>query len=157
MDHFTNIKVKGVIDESGTKNYIITNTDDGSEHIAIKRVTGSKYDIGEHTCLTLRQCKVLVSENRVMHFADRCTKIVPDSVVDGPPEDEGDRKAETWACVDPCALLILLVDATDHEVRRTLDAYDHEVRRTLDAYGWVTQDGELDSEQANENYEKWSN
>jgi len=55
MDHFTNIKVKGVTDEGGRKNYIIKNTDDGSEHIAIKRESGSKYDIGEHTCLTLRQ------------------------------------------------------------------------------------------------------
>ena len=137
MDHFTNIKVKGVIDESGNKNYIITNTDDGSEHVAIKRETGSKYDIGEHTCLTLRQCKVLVSEDRVRHFAD--------SVDDEPAEVEQGRRPETWACVDPCALLILLADTTDPEVRRTLDAY-----------GWVTPEGELDSEQANENYEKWS-
>ena len=141
MDHFTNIKVKGVSDESGRKNYIITNTDDGSEHVAIKRESGSKYDIGEHTCLTLRQCKVLVSEDRVRHFADRCTKIVPDSEV----ADEPERKPETWDCCDPCALLILLADTTDPEVRRTLDAY-----------GWVTQDGELDDEQANDNYEKWS-
>ena len=137
MDHFTNIKVKGVIDESGNKNYIITNTDDGSEHVAIKRVTGSKYDIGEHSCLTLRQCKVLVSEDRVRHFAD--------SVSDEPTEVEEDRRPETWACVDPCALLILRADTTDPEVRRTLDAY-----------GWITPDGELDDEQANENYEKWS-
>ena len=144
MDHFTNIKVKGVIDESGTKNYIITNTDDGSEHVAIKRVTGSKYDIGEHTCLTLRQCKVLVSEDRVRHFADSVEDIA-DKLVDGLLGDEGDRKPETWQCVDPCALLILLADTTDPEVRRTLDAY-----------GWVTPDGELDDEQANENYEKWS-
>jgi len=145
MDHFTNIKVKGVIDESGTKNYIITNTDDGSEHVAIKRVTGSKYDIGEHTCLTLRQCKVLVSEDRVRHFADSVDDI-SNKLVDGLFEDEPERRPETWQCVDPCALLILLADTTDPEVRRTLDAY-----------GWVTQDGELDDEQANENYEKWSN
>ena len=144
MDHFTNIKVKGVIDESGSKNYIITNTDDGSEHVAIKRTTGSKYDIGEHSCLTLRQCKVLVSEDRVRHFADSVEDIA-DKLVDGLLGDEGDRRPETWACVDPCALLILLADTTDPEVRRTLDAY-----------GWVTPDGELDDEQANENYEKWS-
>ena len=144
MDHFTNIKVKGVIDESGSKNYIITNTDDGSEHVAIKRVTGSKYDIGEHTCLTLRQCKVLVSEDRVRHFADSVDDIA-DKLVEGLFEDEPERRPETWQCVDPCALLILLADTTDPEVRRTLDAY-----------GWVTQDGELDDEQANENYEKWS-
>ena len=116
MDHFTNIKVKGVSDESG-----------------------SKYDIGEHTCLTLRQCKVLVSENRVRHFADSREEVVVDAV-----EDRSERKPETWACVDPCALLILLADTTDPEVRRTLDAY-----------GWITQDGELDDEQANDNYEKW--
>jgi len=140
MDHFTNIKVKGVSDESGRKNYIITNTDDGSEHVAIKRESGSKYDIGEHTCLTLRQCKVLVSENRVRHFADSRGEVVVDAV-----EDKPDRKPETWSCVDPCALLILLADTTDPEVRRTLDAY-----------GWITQDGELDDEQANDNYEKWS-
>ena len=145
MDHFTNIKVKGVIDESGTKNYIITNTDDGSEHVAIKRVTGSKYDIGEHSCLTLRQCKVLISEDRVRHFADSHEEIA-DKLVDGLLGDEAERKSETWQCVDPCALLILFA----HHI-------DPEVRRTLDAYGWVTPDGELDDEQANENYEKWSN
>ena len=139
MDHFTNIKVKGVSDESGRKNYIITNTDDGSSHVAIKRESGSKYDIGEHTCLTLRQCKVLVSENRVRHFADSREEVAA-VAVEGKPE----RKPETWSCVDPCALLILLADTTDPEVRRTLDAY-----------GWVTQDGELDDEQANDNYEKW--
>jgi len=140
MDHFTNIKVKGVSDGCGRKNYIITNTDDGSEHVAIKRETGSKYDIGEHTCLTLRQCKVLVSENRVRHFADSREEMVVDAV-----EDKSERKPETWDCCDPCALLILLADTTDPEVRRTLDAY-----------GWITQDGELDDEQANDNYEKWS-
>jgi len=144
MDHFTNIKVKGVSDESGRKNYIITNTDDGSSHVAIKRESGSKYDIGEHTCLTLRQCKVLVSENRVRHFADSRESIV-DKLADGLFEDEPERKPETWSCVDPCALLILLADTTDPEVRRTLDAY-----------GWITQDGELDDEQANDNYERWS-
>ena len=141
MDHFTNIKVKGVSDESGRKNYIITNTDDGSSHVAIKRESGSKYDIGEHTCLTLRQCKVLVSENRVRHFADSREEVAAAAV-----EDKPERKPETWSCVDPCALLILLADTTDPEVRRTLDAY-----------GWITQDGELDDEQANDNYEKWSN
>ena len=141
MDHFTNIKVKGVSDESGRKNYIITNTDDGSEHVAIKRESGSKYDIGEHTCLTLRQCKVLVSENRVRHFADSREEVAVEAVA-----DKSERKPETWSCVDPCALLILLADTTDPEVRRTLDAY-----------GWITQDGELDDEQANDNYEKWSN
>jgi hypothetical protein len=140
MDHFTNIKVKGVSDGCGRKNYIITNTDDGSEHVAIKRETGSKYDIGEHTCLTLRQCKVLVSENRVRHFADSREEMVVDAV-----EDKSERKPETWDCCDPCALLILLADTTDPEVRRTLDAY-----------GWITQDGELDDEQANDNYERWS-
>ncbi len=140
MDHFTNIKVRGVSDESGRKNYIITNTDDGSSHVAIKRETGSKYDIGEHTCLTLRQCKVLVSENRVRHFADSREEVAAVAV-----EDKPERKPETWSCVDPCALLILLADTTDPEVRRTLDAY-----------GWITQDGELDDEQANDNYEKWS-
>jgi len=140
MDHFTNIKVKGVSDESGRKNYIITNTDDGSEHVAIKRESGSKYDIGEHSCLTLRQCKVLVSENRVRHFADSHEEVSVDTA-----EDEPERKPETWSCVDPCALLILLADTTDPEVRRTLDAY-----------GWITQDGELDDEQANDNYERWS-
>ena len=142
MDHFTNIKVKGVSDESGRKNYIITNTDDGSSHVAIKRESGSKYDIGEHTCLTLRQCKVLVSENRVKHFADRCTKIAPDSEV----ADEPERKPETWACVDPCALLILHAGSVS----------DPEVKRTLDAYGWLLPDGSLDVEQAEENLEKWS-
>ena len=141
MDHFTNIKVKGVSDESGRKNYIITNTDDGSEHVAIKRESGSKYDIGEHTCLTLRQCKVLVSENRVRHFADSREEMVVDAV-----EDKSERKPETWDCCDPCALLILHAGSVS----------DPEVKRTLDAYGWLLPDGSLDVEQAEENLEKWS-
>ena len=141
MDHFTNIKVKGVSDESGRKNYIITNTDDGSDHVAIKRESGSKYDIGEHTCLTLRQCKVLVSENRVKHFADSREEVAVAAVADEP-----ERKPETWDCVDPCALLILHVG----------NVGDPEVKRTLDAYGWLLPDGRFDVEQAEENLEKWS-
>ena len=142
MDHFTNIKVKGVSDESGRKNYIITNTDDGSEHVAIKRESGSKYDIGEHSCLTLRQCKVLVSENRVRHFADSHEEVSVDTT-----EDKPERKPETWSCVDPCALLILLAEGG---VSRK------EINRTLDSFGWVTPDGNRDIKGAEENYSKWS-
>lgn len=145
MSHFTNIKVKGVEDESGRKNYIITNTDDGSEHVAIKRESGSKYDIGEHNCLTLRQCKQLVSDNRVKHFADRCTKIVQDNIVDDLAGALSDKTDKTWDCCDPCALLILHAGSVD----------DPEVKRTLDAYGWLLPDGTLDVEQAEENLEKW--
>ena len=143
VSHFTNVKVKGVTDEKGNKNYIITNTDDGVEHVALKRETGSKYDIGEHTCLTLRQCKQLVSEDRVRHFADRCTKVVPDT-----SGDEVMRGKETWSCVDPCALVIMLAAG--------VDVPDSVVDRTLDAWGWIIPAGLRDIVQAEENYDKWS-
>ena len=125
-----NIKVKGILDEKGIKNYMITNTDSGEVHAAVREGQFS-FRVGEFVG-TLGQCKRMVSAGHVVHFAD------------AKPGADGEAGG-TWGCVDPCALLILLADKTDPEVRRTLDAY-----------GWVTQDGELDIEQANESYGKWS-
>lgn len=124
-----NVKVKGVLDENGIKNFMITNTDTGEVHVALR--DGQKFILGEFRG-TLAQCKQLVSVSEVVHFAD------------APPEPESNHS--TWDCVHPCALLILHAGSVD----------DPEVKRTLDAFGWLLPDGKLDIEQAEENLEKWS-
>ncbi len=128
----SNVKVKGVLDENGVKNFIITNKDTGESHVAMRHGQFS-FSVGEFTG-TLKQCKQLVSANEVVHFAD------------APPEPED--KQDTWGCVDPCALLIIAA-AGGH-------VSDDEINRTLDAHGWIKPDGERDSLHARENLEKWS-
>ena len=125
-----NVKVKGVLDETGAKNFMITNTDTGEVHVAMR--DGQKFTLGEFKG-TLAQCKQLVSEGRVVHFADS-------------PEEK--KKLGTWDCVDPCALLILVAAGAD--------VSPAEIDKTLDAYGWLVPDGQHDALAARENYEKWS-
>ena len=93
------------------------------------------------------QRKQLVSEDKVVHFADRCTKVVPDNE----PED----RQGTWNCVDPCALLIMLQAGVTVGHGDDCVSPD-EIKRTLDAHGWLTPEGLTDVVQADENYEKWS-
>jgi len=125
----SNVKVKGVLDETGVKNFMITNTETGETHVAIR--SGQKFEVGEFRG-TLAQCKDLVGASKVVHFAD------------APPEPESNHS--TWDCVHPCALLILHAGSVD----------DPEIKRTLDAFGWLLPDGKLDIEHAEENLEKWS-
>ncbi len=129
----SNVKVKGVLDENGIKNFMITNTDTGEVHVAMR--DGQKFVVGEFRG-TLSQCKQLVSASEVVHFAD------------APPEPMDSRADGTWDCVDPCALLIIAA-AGGH-------VSDDEINRTLDAHGWIKPDGERDSLHARENLEKWS-
>ncbi len=145
VSHFTNIKVRGIHDQNNVKNYTITNTDDGSSHMAMRRGNG-KYDLGKNTDITLRQCKQLVSEDRVEYFADGMSRSVSSEIADDLAAALFERTDKTWDCVDPCALLMLHAGSVD----------DPEVKRTLDAYGWLMPDGSLDVEQAEENLEKWS-
>jgi len=133
----SNVKVKGVLDENGVKNFMITNKDTGETHVALR--DGQKFLLGEFKG-TLAQCKQLVSEDKVVHFADRCTKVAPDNE----PED----RQGTWDCVDPNALLILL--------QAGVSVGSEEIKRTLDAHGWLTPDGLTDVVQAESNFEKWS-
>ncbi len=143
VSHFTNIKVRGIHDQNNVKNYMITNTDDGSSHMALRRSNG-KYDLGKNTDITLRQCKQLVSEDRVEYFADGMSRSVSPEVSDDLAAALFERPDKTWDCVDPCALLIIM------------DCKGEEVDRTLDAYGWINPDGTRDDEAANEAFEKWS-
>ena len=124
-----NVKVKGVVDETGVKNFMITNTDTGEVHVALR--SGQKFELGEFRG-TLAQCKQLVAASEVVHFADQ------------PPEPESNHSA--WDCVHPCALLILKSDELGCK----------EVLRTLDSFGWLLPSGEPDVKGAKENYEKWS-
>jgi hypothetical protein len=126
-----NVKVKGVLDETGVKNFMITNTDTGEVHVAMR--DGQKFVLGEFTG-TLKQCKELVAASKVVHFAD------------APPEPESNHSS--WDCVHPCALLIKLASTTFK--------HEEEIHRTLDAFGWMKPDGTPDFEGADKNYEKWS-
>ena len=125
----SNLKVKGVLDENGVKNFMITNKDTGETHVALR--DGQKFLLGEFKG-TLAQCKQLVSEDKVVHFAD------------APPEPESNHSS--WDCVHPCALLILLAEGG---VSRK------EIDRTLDAFGWMKPEGKRDIEGAAKNYEQW--
>lgn len=124
-----NVKVKGVVDETGVKNFMITNTDTGEVHVAMR--SGQKFEVGEFRG-TLAQCKAMVAESKVVHFAD------------APPEPESNHSS--WSCCHPCALLILHAGSID----------DPEIKRTLDAFGWLLPDGRLDIEEAEKNIERWS-
>ena len=126
-----NVKVKGVLDETGIKNFMITNTDTGEVHVAMR--DGHKFVLGEFRG-TLAQCKSLVAASKVVHFAD------------APPEPESNHSS--WDCVHPCALLILLAAGGD--------VSPAEIDRTLDSFGWLKPEGEHDALGARENYEKWS-
>lgn len=125
------VKVKGVLDENGIKNFMITNKETGEVHVALR--DGQKFVLGEFRG-TLAQCKQLVAASKVVHFAD------------AEPEPEPESNRNTWDCVHPCALLILKSD----ELRNA------EVLRTLDNFGWLLPNGEPDLEGARKNYDRWS-
>ncbi len=126
-----NVKVKGVLDENGIKNFMITNTDTGETHVALR--DGQKFVLGEFRG-TLAQCKQLVAASKVVHFADS--------------KPEVEEKRDTWSCVAPCALLIMLAAGVEVD--------PDEINRTLDAHGWMTPEGLTDIVQAEENFDKWS-
>lgn len=126
------LKTKGVFDENNEKNYEIR-TPCGDRYIALKE--GQKYLIGDDGIKrTLRDCKSLVADDAVIFFADATEA------------SEAPKADGTWTCVDPCALLTL-IDGGCHVSRDEID-------RTLDAYGWIKPDGERDTLQARENFEK---
>ena len=126
------LKVKGVLDETGVKNFIIR-TPLGDEFVALR--VGKKFTIGDDDAKrTLSECKQVVADDRVVFFAD---------AEKGP---EAPEQGETWQCCDPCALLILMSHSgVDFP----------EVKRTLDAYGWLLPDGSVDVKAASANLEQW--
>ena len=132
----SNVKVKGVLDENGVKNFMITNKDTGETHVALR--DGQKFLLGEFKG-TLAQCKQLVSEDKVVHFAD------------APPEPESNHSS--WDCVHPCALLIKLW--TEPHIEYMPEGLTDEISRTLDSFGWLDRDGMLDIDAAQDNYDKW--
>ena len=126
------LKVKGIMDENGVKNFLIETPDNGS-YIAL-RLPGGKFTVGDDgVSRTLKQCKEAVANDAVVFFADA-------------EKASEEPRGGTWDCVDPCALLILHAGGID----------DPEIKRTLDAFGWLLPDGLLDVEQAEANLEKWS-
>lgn len=62
-----NVSTKGILDETGTKHFAITNKDTGEVHMAIR--SGQKFELGEFRG-TLKECKEIVAAGKVVHFAD---------------------------------------------------------------------------------------
>ncbi len=129
------LKTKGVMDESGVKNFFIE-TPEGLSYCALRQPNG-KFTIGDDgLSRTLKQCKEAVANDAVVYFAD---------ATEAP---EAPECGDTWNCVDANALLIILAAGG------TVDPA--EIDRTLDAHGWLKPDGQRDALQARENYSKWS-
>ena len=131
------LKVKGVLDEDGVKNFLIE-IPDGLSYCAMRQPNG-KFTIGDDgVSRTLKQCKELVANDAVVYFAD----------VTNATDDHDDTESKgAWDCVHPCALLILLAEC---------DVSREEIDRTLDAFGWMTPEGGRDFRAAEESLERWS-
>ena len=129
------LKTTGVLDESGVKNFFIE-TPEGLSFCAMRQPSG-KFTIGDDgVSRTLKQCKEAVANDAVVFFAD---------AAEAPEAPEG---GDTWSCVAPCALLIML--------QAGVEVNPDEIKRTLDAHGWLTPDGLTDVVQAESNLERWS-
>ena len=122
-----NVKVKGVFDQDGVKNYEIKNTDTGEIHIALR--VGQKYELGQFVG-TLGDCKKLVSECKVVHFADKNEEVEPPRI--GP-----------WDNLNPAAALVLWADKNPH------------VERILDNMGACDENGQPDLEWAKDELKRW--
>ena len=133
-----NVKVKGVLDESGVKNFMIINTETRETHIALR--DGQKFTLGEFRG-TLTQCKQLVAASQVVYPANE--------------EHEMEAQEEgNWDCVHPCALLVKLW--AEPHVKVMFAGLAEEIGRTLDSFGWIKPNGEIDFDAVEENYKKWS-
>ena len=129
------VKTKGILDENGVKHFQLTDSS-GDIYIAMRQPNG-RFTIGDDgVSRTLKQCKDAVVNDAVVFFAD---------ATEAPESPKG---GDTWSCVDPCALLIILAAGG------TVDPA--EIDKTLDAHGWLKPDGQHDALQAMENYCKWS-
>ncbi|MGI9459081.1 MAG: hypothetical protein ACR2NF_03705 [Pirellulales bacterium] len=129
------VKTKGILDENGVKHFQLTDSS-GDIYIAMRQPNG-RFTIGDDGVnRTLKQCKDAVVNDAVVFFAD---------ATEAPESPNG---GDTWSCVDPCALLIML--------QAGVDVASDEIKRTLDAHGWLTPEGLTDVVQAEENLEKWS-
>lgn len=133
-----NVKVKGITDECGVKHFSITNTDTGEIHMAIR--SGQMFELGEFRG-TLKQCKQLVSDQKVVHFADA-------------KDEEPKESSETWDCVSPAALLAMVVHGGEGNVMELIDGKNSEVERTLDSFGFMKPDGSIDFASAMREFER---
>ena len=133
MTDFSRLSVRGIFDQDNIKNFEIKDKESGEIFMAVR--SGQKFELGDFRG-TLAECKQKVIDGYSEHFADATE--APEA-----PEVDG-----TWACVDPCALLIMM--------QAGVELSPCEIKRTLDAHGWLTPDGLADIEQAESNLEKWS-
>ena len=119
------MKVRGYKDSDGVKHFNITH---GGKSYDARRV-GQKFE-----CMgrvdTLKNIKTMIESADV---GDTPTSNDDEYVIE-PPTPVGEYNRQTYDCVDPCALLILLLAG---EITKE----DPELRRTLDAFAWI-EDGQ---------------
>ena len=128
------LKTTGVLDESGIKNFLIK-TPDGLSFCAMRQ-SNNRFTIGDDgVSRTLKQCKEAVANDAVVFFAD---------ATEAPEAPEG---GDTWRCVEPNALLIML--------QAGVEVDPSEIKRTLDAHGGITPEGLTDVERAESKIKRW--
>ncbi len=130
-----NVKTVGVLDESGTKNYLITNKDTGEAHTALA-VGSGKFCVGMHKG-SLKSCKELVSSGSVIYSWDK-------QPTSDDENEDGITRPGTFECLDPCAALILWGDCKNKHVLEILDCS-----------GWLDRTGEIMVGEAELALEEW--
>lgn len=126
------MKVKGITNDSGVKDYLITH--DGKSYEATR--SGGLFSCCGVTD-TLKAIKSMIESGEI-------------SDIEMPPEASQHNPADSpglWGCCHPCALLVLTVGdrALDNEMRV-------QFIRTLDSYGWLTETGAPDYRKAMREY-----
>ena len=133
------LKTQSFINDLGEKCWFITRGNDNPVVVLPAPTNKSKYIVNEgDTPKTLREIKQDVLDGHHDHFADRCTKIVPDSPQEAPES--------IWSnCVPAASLLALLASGW------SLEALETEIKRTLDNEGLLV-DGDPDETTASAVY-----
>ena len=135
------LKTQSVLNDLGQKCWLITRGTDNPVVVLPAPSNKSKYIVNEGDApKTLKEIKQDVLDGKHDHFADKCTKIVPDSPSEAP--------SGVWDdCVAPQVLLALVASECSSAAIR------EEIYRTLDCYGYLV-DGEADWRTATLVFEK---
>lgn len=120
------MKVTGVQRRDGNKDYYITH--EGKNYTAVRR--DDRFTCNGVTA-TLREIKEQIKHGSIP--SDDLPGYSGVIEVEIP-------ECETWACVHPCAHLVLCFD--------TPDTIPEEVMKTLDAWGWLDESGKPDTKRA---------
>ena len=131
-------KVKGVLDELGNRNFIIT----GQNHTSTAmRQENGKYSIEingrMHKNKLLRECKQLCD-----HYG-RLESSEPDETA-----TERQQPRSQWDCLHPCAIIIKLRNGEHVDER--------DIKETLDCFGYLTESGSYNEESAGQEASRWA-